>query len=114
MLLLAVSTLDKIHAVPGRFWINCALVIGGFIAAFIIIRKLAGMNKIVLGVVGFVILTVFGFQWVYERNEPKFLSPFIDRIAPFFPSKGSYATSQQVDPLTGKKTPPAPTPKPSK
>ena len=44
------------------------------------------MNKFVLFAVIVVVVMVVGFTWVYERNEPKFMTPFIDSIAPFFPT----------------------------
>ena len=28
------------------------------------------------------------FNWIYHRTEPKFLTPLINRIAPFFPAAG--------------------------
>jgi hypothetical protein len=37
---------------------------------------------------------VVGFQWVYERNEPKFMSSTIDKIAPYFPKKIQYREYQ--------------------
>lgn len=34
--------------------------------------------------------TTVGFQWIWERNEPRFLTPYVNLIAPFFPSKGMF------------------------
>ena len=52
------------------------------------------MNKIIAAVIVFVVCTVVFFSWVYNRNEPAFLTPFVSRLAPFFPSAGSYASKQ--------------------
>jgi hypothetical protein len=52
----------------------------------------------VLWAVGIVVVSSLGFNWVYERNEPKFMTPFVEKIAPFFPSKTSYTTKQQTAP----------------
>jgi hypothetical protein len=46
----------------------------------------------------FVVGTVVFFSWVYNRNEPKFLTPIIEKIAPFFPSAGAYNAKQQTQP----------------
>ena len=41
-----------------------------------------------------VTVTVVGFHWIYNRQEPKFLTPLVDKIAPFLPSAGSYKAKQ--------------------
>ncbi len=56
------------------------------------------MNKIVAGVIVFVVVTVVFFSWVYNRNEPKFMTPIVEKIAPFFPSAGAYSSKQQTQP----------------
>jgi uncharacterized membrane protein YGL010W len=56
------------------------------------------MNKVVLAVIVFVVVVIMGFSWVYERNEPAFLTPLVEKIAPFFPSKGSYGNQQKAGP----------------
>lgn len=90
MLLLATTTLEKLQAVPARFWINAAIfIVGGWIA-IMLVRNAARMNKMVLTMIIVVVVTTVGFQWIWERNEPAFLTPYINLIAPFFPSKGSF------------------------
>ena len=98
MLPLAVTALDKIEMIPPIFWAKALLGVVGFIAVVIALRKIAGMNKVVLAIIVFVVVTVVGFNWIYERNEPPFMTPFIDRVAPFLPSKGSYGGKQQTGP----------------
>lgn len=68
------------------------------VAAVIVVRRVAHMNKVVLAVIAFVVVTIVGFNWIYERNEPAFLTPVINKIAPFLPSKGSYNAKQQQTP----------------
>lgn len=91
MLLFAVTGLEKLQAVPLKIWINLTMGLLIVIAAIIVLRKAAEMNKILLSVIIFVVVTSVGFNWVYSRNEPKFMSPLIDRIAAFFPSGGANA-----------------------
>lgn len=88
MLWLALTTLEKLQQVPQRFWINCLVIIGGGIIALIMVRQAARMNRMVLGTMVFVFVTTVGFLWIYERNEPRLLTPFVDVVAPLFPSKG--------------------------
>jgi hypothetical protein len=56
------------------------------------------MNKIIAGIALFVVCSVVFFSWVYNRNEPKFMTPIVERIAPFFPSAGAYNAKQQTTP----------------
>jgi hypothetical protein len=94
MLLFALTTIEKLKQVPSSFWINAAIVILGIFAMVIVFRKIKEMNKIVLGIVLAVIVAMLGFNWIYERNEPKFLTPFVDMVAPFLPAKGSYGAAK--------------------
>lgn len=99
MLLFAATTaLEKIEKIPPSLWLKAALGIIGFIAVVIALRKLANVNKVVLCVVVFVVVVIVGFNWVYERNEPAFMTPLVNKIAPFFPAKGSYGGKQQTGP----------------
>lgn len=88
MLLFAVTTLEKLQRVPLQVWINIGV---GFLVLILGVALVRGtlrtMNKYVLAALFCVMFSVTSFTWVYERNEPKFLRPFVDTIAPFFPSK---------------------------
>ena len=86
MLFIAATTLEKIQNVPLQVWLNIGLGVLLFIAAFMVHRMVAQMNKIILCILFFVVMTVVGFNWIYSRNEPEILSPLIDKLAPFFPS----------------------------
>src|SRR3954469_24894489 len=98
MLLLAVTALEKIQTLPPAIWAKIAIAIAAFILTIFLFRRVMRMNKIIAAVIVFVVFTVVFFSWVYNRNEPKFLTPLVERIAPFFPSAGSYATKQQSTP----------------
>jgi len=73
------------------------------ILVFIIIQKVLKINKFVLGGVVFIGMGLIWFNWIYHRTEPKFLTPLVDRIAPFFPSAGAYETKQATTPGETKK-----------
>jgi hypothetical protein len=98
MILLAVTAMDKLKAIPTAFWLKALLGVAIFVGAIIAMRKVAAMNKVVLAVILFIVFMVVGVNWVYERNEPAFLTPLVDKIAPFLPSKGSYGGKQQSGP----------------
>jgi|GEM_PF-604211 len=97
----ATTPLEKLHNVSGQFWIKVILVFAVLAVVIAIFKKVMGMNKIILIIICCVVLGVFGFTWIYERNEPAFLTPIIEPIANsgFFPTKGAYNDTQQKDPL---------------
>jgi len=86
MLLFAVTVMEKVRALPKKDLINLGLAILVLIVAVIIIKQAARMNKFILFAIILVTMVVISFTWVYQRNEPRFLTPLIDQIAPFFPS----------------------------
>ena len=57
------------------------------IIVVVLLRKLAKMNKVILTVVVLLVASFIGFSWIYERNEPAWATPVVDRLAGFFPSK---------------------------
>ncbi|HEY0965910.1 MAG TPA: hypothetical protein VGD88_00860 [Opitutaceae bacterium] len=98
MLFLAASALEKASQLPKSFWVNVVMAIGGLLIGIILFQHAARMNKLVLTLIIFLLVTVVGFQWIFERNEPRFLTPTIDKIAPYFPSKINYAGKQSGGP----------------
>lgn len=94
----AANTFDKIEKIPKVFWEGLAIGIVGIIVIFIVLRKLLGINKFVLGGAAFIAAGLIWFNWIYHRSEPKFLTPIVDRIAPFFPSAGAYESKQAGTP----------------
>jgi hypothetical protein len=71
----------------------------GVIVVFIVLRMVLKVNKFVLGGVAFIASGLIWFNWIYHRNEPKFLTPLMNKIAPFFPAAGAYETKQAGTPL---------------
>lgn len=96
--LAAATTLDKLEKVPPAFWAKVGLAIVAVIIVVIVLRKILAINKFILGGVIFIACGVFFFNWIYYRTEPKFLTPLVNRIAPFFPSAGAYEVKQQQTP----------------
>jgi hypothetical protein len=94
----AATPLEKLHNVSGQFWIKVILAFAVLALLIFIFKKAMGMNKIILIIIGCVVLGLVGFSWIYKRNEPAFLTPFIDSIAPFFPAEGAYEGKQKQDP----------------
>lgn len=87
--------MEKLQRVPLQFWLKAALAMAIFVVGVIALKKIAGMNKAVLGAIVFVLFTVVGFHWIYERNEPAWATPVVEKMANFFPSKDQYANRQR-------------------
>lgn len=98
MMLLAVTALEKLQTLKPEVWLKIGLAVAAFVAVIFIFRRIMKMNKIVGGVIVLVAMSVFFFSWVYNRNEPKFLTPIVEKIAPFFPSAGAYNSKQGTPP----------------
>ena len=98
MLLLAVTAVEKLQTLPPAIWLKIIIAITAFILTIFLFRRVMKMNKVIGAIVVFVVATIVFFNWVYNRTEPAFLTPFVSRIAPFFPSAGSYATKQGSQP----------------
>ena len=99
----AATTLEKLQKIPPAFWGKVLLAVGGVVIVFILIQKVLKLNKFVLGGMVFIGMGIMGFNWIYHRTEPKILTPFVDRIAPFFPTAGAYETKQASTPGAAKK-----------
>ena len=82
------TTLDRLKAVPPEFWLRLGVAVVAIIALVFFLRKVAKMNKVVLTVVTFIVVTVVGFNWIYERSEPAWATPFVSFLSGFLPSKG--------------------------
>jgi len=95
MLVLAASALETAQNIPPATWLKLGIGIAALVVVFIVLQKIARMNKIVLSVLVLVVVSVFFFSWVYKRNEPKWMTPIVEKIAPFFPSAGSYSDKQR-------------------
>ncbi|HKB57201.1 MAG TPA: hypothetical protein VKC51_06395 [Lacunisphaera sp.] len=98
MLLFAVTAMEKLKTLPPDFWLKVGIGVVAVIVAIFVFRRVMKMNKIIASIIVVVVVSIVFFSWVYNRNEPKFLTPLVERIAPFFPSAGSYAAKQQTTP----------------
>jgi hypothetical protein len=92
----APTALEKLKGIPPAFWLKVGIAILALVVLVIAVRKIAQMNKIVLTVIVLIILSTVGFNWIYERNEPSWATPVVEKLAGFFPSKGSYGSKQQA------------------
>ena len=85
MLVIALTNLEKVQEVPASSMVNLVLAVLVLVVAVFLIKQASSMNKGFVFMIAAVIVIIVGMTWVYQRNEPKFLTPFIDSIAPYFP-----------------------------
>ena len=82
------TALDRLKEIPPEFWMRISVAVLAVIAFVFFLRKVAKMNKVVLSVVTFLVVTVVGFNWIYERSEPEWATPAVNFLAGFLPTKG--------------------------
>jgi hypothetical protein len=110
MMVLAVSALDKLRQVPLKNLAIFGLIILAVIVLIFLIKKAAGMNRIIFVIVGGTLVLVLMLNWIFQRTEPKFLTPLIDKIAPMFSAVAPQSLSGRPDKSdpSAVKTPAAP------
>ena len=89
------TALDKLKQIPPAFWLKIGIAVLAIILVVVMIRKLAGANKVIVAVVVFLVVSIVGFNWIYERNEPAWATPVVEKLANFFPVKDSYNAKQK-------------------
>lgn len=77
---------EHLQRVPKQTWINVAICVLTVIVIVKVWKVLKGMNDFLPYIAAFVASVLICFYWIYERAEPKFLTPVVEKIAPFFPS----------------------------
>ena len=83
------SVWDQLKSIPKQTWINIGICVLTVVVIIKVWKVLKTINEFVPYIVGVLAAFLIFFYWVYERTEPSFLSPIVDKLAPFFPSKGT-------------------------
>jgi hypothetical protein len=81
------DTPSFLQNLPPDFWFKTTIFAIGVALAVLAYRIYMSSNKIYLTIVVGVIVAVIFFNWVYNRTEPKWLTPVVDKLAHFFPTK---------------------------
>ena len=89
------SLADQAKGISKQTWINLLICVVALIVVVKVWKSLKKLNDflpyIAAAVAGFLIF----FYWIYERSEPKFLTPVIEKIAPFFPNKSTFEPTKR-------------------
>ena len=73
---------------PPDFWMKTGIFLGIVVVLVLAVRFYQNSNKIFLTLGLAVVVGIVFFSMVYNRNEPAWLTPVIEPLAQFFPSKG--------------------------
>lgn len=82
------SAMEQLKHVPKETWINILICIAAVVAVWRGWKMLRRINEFFPYIAALLAGFLIFFYWVYERNEPRFLTPLMDKLAPFFPTKG--------------------------
>ena len=85
---------EQLKKIPTQTWINLGICILTVVIIARVWKVLKGVNEFVPYIAVTLASGLIFFYWVYERTEPRFLTPMVDKLAPFFPSKGK---QQQIE-----------------
>ena len=91
----APSITEQLKRVPKETWINIVICIAAIFAMVSLWRTLKKINEFVPYIAAVLGSALIFFYWVYERTEPRFLTPIVERLAPFFPSKSKQDQIQE-------------------
>ena len=83
------SAWDQLKSIPKETWINIGICVIAVVAITKAWKAMKSINEFVPYIVGVLAAGLIFFYWVYERTEPRFLTPIVDQLAPYFPSKGA-------------------------
>jgi multisubunit Na+/H+ antiporter MnhB subunit len=72
---------------PPDFLFKTTIFAVGVLLAVLAYRIYRNSNRLLLGMFVSVVIAVVFFNWVYNRTEPKWLTPFVDKLALFMPTK---------------------------
>jgi hypothetical protein len=84
------SVWDQVQRVPRQFWINAIICVLAVLLVARLWREMKRLNDYAPYIVAVIVTTTVFFYWVYNRTEPRILSPLVDRLMPFFPTKSKH------------------------
>ncbi len=72
---------------PPDFLMKTAVFLGIVAVIVLAVKAYQSSNKILLSIGIFMVVGIVFFNWIYNRNEPEFLTPIIEPLSNFFPTK---------------------------
>ncbi len=78
---------QKIQEIPSTFWVTLLTVVIGVLIVVRVWRALKDFNDFAPYIALLAVMAIGTIYVVYERKEPEFLTPFVDQLAQFLPTK---------------------------
>jgi type IV secretory pathway TrbD component len=73
---------EKLQAIPVDVWLKLGFGVGLILVGALLLRLYAeSKNKLVINGVLFAVILLTFSHWVFERGEPRFLTPVVDVVA---------------------------------
>ncbi|OAM89465.1 hypothetical protein OH491_19980 [Termitidicoccus mucosus] len=121
MSLLILANVENLAGRPVEFWVKALFIIVGLFVLFWILEKLFKTSRLILSIALLVVIVMIGYNWIQHRNEPAFMTPVIDILAPVFggpdrpaePPAGAPARPAPPSPVAPPNPAPPPAPPPS-
>jgi hypothetical protein len=84
--------IDHLRHLPPEDWRRLGLMLGTLIVGILLIQAYRhSKSQTFVNIILFTITCIVFLHWVYDRDEPKPLTPLIDWVAPLLPSKDTIA-----------------------
>ena len=78
---------DAYKQLPEGDWLRFGILLLVLLSTLWLVRLVSQVNRYVMLVAFFFGGTFLMANWVHNRNEPSFLTPVVDAVAPWFPAK---------------------------
>lgn len=85
------KTNDLVANIPESDWLRFGILLLLLLAILQTVRLVSRVNRALLLFVFVVGTAGLMMSWVHNRNEPAFLTPVVETVAPWFPSKVRYS-----------------------
>jgi hypothetical protein len=79
---------------PADFWLRVVLITAVVLAVIGLLRALHRFSKTLYWLVLGCLLSVFAYNWVWQRQEPPWATPVVERVAGWLGRPGSLALKE--------------------
>lgn len=89
------TAIEKIKRIPGQVWLNLLIWIVAIVVIIRLWRALKRINDYAPYIAATFTGAVLFLTMVYYRNEPPFLTPVVEKLTNFFPTRSKQETDLQ-------------------
>ena len=93
MLFAAANLSQQMDADSFKMWMQIGLVVLVFGTVFIVLWR---MSRIILTLLALGVILYVGYAWFWEREEPEFLTPFVEAVSPMLKNLGGKVPSRDA------------------